>query len=143
MYEVGQILYTVIEEKQIVIPVKVIEQVTIKTLEGEKTNYKLLLPNNKNQKVDSTRFKNLYSDINEVESLLLENAKSAIDKMLMDSITLEEDFFKTNEELQKCKIENSDIKINLGDGTIANLSKESFDKLTDQEELQKKTWIIY
>jgi len=89
MYEVGQILYTVIEEKQIVIPVKVVEQVTIKTLEGEETNYKLLLPNNKSQKVDSTKFSNLYTDIDKVESLLLENAKSAIDKMLLDSISLE------------------------------------------------------
>jgi len=139
MYEVGQILYTVIEEKQIVIPVKVVEQVTIKTLEGEETNYKLLLPNNKSQKVDSTKFSNLYTDIDKVESLLLENAKSAIDKMLLDSISLEQDFFKTNVETQKCKVENNDIKINLGDGTVANLNKESFDKLTNQEELQKKT----
>ena len=63
MYEVGQVLYTIIEDKQIVVPVKVIEQVTVKTLDGEQTNYKLLLPNNKSQKVDMSKFKNVFKDI--------------------------------------------------------------------------------
>ena len=34
MYNVGQILYTVLTDKQVVIPVKIVEQVIVKTLEG-------------------------------------------------------------------------------------------------------------
>ena len=34
MYEVGQILYTILEKKHKVLPLKVVEQVVTKTLEG-------------------------------------------------------------------------------------------------------------
>jgi len=151
MYEVGQILYTIIEDKQIVVPVKVIEQVTIKTLDGEETNYKLLLPNNKLQKVDMSKFKNVFKDISVIENKLVEKAKSAIDQMLIDAITLEEKFFASkekevktsNEETQTCNNEINSVKIDLGDGVIANIDKNNIDQILDQEELQKKTWIIF
>jgi len=147
MYEVGQILYTIIEDKQIVVPVKVIEQVTIKTLDGEETNYKLLLPNNKLQKVDMSKFKNVFKDISVIENKLVEKAKSAIDQMLIDAITLEEKFFASkekevktsNEETQTCNNEINSVKIDLGDGVIANIDKNNIDQILDQEELQKKT----
>ena len=147
MYEVGQILYTIIEDKQIVVPVKVIEQVTIKTLDGEETNYKLLLPNNKLQKVDMSKFKNVFKDISVIENKLVEKAKSAIDQMLIDAITLEEKFFDSkekevktsNEETQTCNNEINSVKIDLGDGVIANIDKNNIDQILDQEELQKKT----
>ena len=64
MYNVGQTLYTVLTEKHVVVPVKVVEQVTIKTLDGEKTNYKLLLPNTKQQKVSIDKFTNLQLSTN-------------------------------------------------------------------------------
>tara|TARA_B100000085_G_scaffold262524_1_gene267791 strand:+ start:1266 stop:1709 length:444 start_codon:yes stop_codon:yes gene_type:complete len=147
MYEVGQILYTIIEDKQIVVPVKVIEQVTIKTLDGEETNYKLLLPNNKLQKVDMSKFKNVFKDISVIENKLVEKAKNAIDQMLIDAITLEEKFFTSkekevktsNEETQTCNNEINSVKIDLGDGVIANIDKNNIDQILDQEELQKKT----
>ena len=44
MYEVGQVLYTIIENKQIVLPVKVIEQVIVKSLNGETIDYKAYGP---------------------------------------------------------------------------------------------------
>ena len=40
-YEVGQIIYTILEEKQLVLPVQVVEQVVVKNLTGEETNYKV------------------------------------------------------------------------------------------------------
>lgn len=147
MYEVGQVLYTVIEDKQIVVPIKIIEQVTVKTLEGEKTNYKILLPNNKMQKVDMSKFKNVYTDISVIENILIEKAKEAIDQMLIDAITLEEKYFNTSlhskDEEEKimpvCNNDNESIKIDLGEGIIANINKENIDKVLNQEEIQKKT----
>lgn len=146
MYEVGQVLYTVIEDKQIVVPIKIIEQVTVKTLEGEKTNYKILLPNNKMQKVDMSKFKNVYTDISVIENILIEKAKEAIDQMLIDAITLEEKYFNTSldskDEEEKimpvCNNDNESIKIDLGEGIIANINKENIDKVLNQEEIQKK-----
>lgn len=148
MYEVGQVLYTILTEKQVVVPVKVVEQVTTKTLEGEETNYKLLLPNAKQQKVDFSRFDNIYSDISEIESNLIDNAKKAIEKMLYDAITLEENFFKkeNSKEVEKQIVETSTcnndevkVKIDLGDGIVANINKENIENHLTQENLQKKT----
>ena len=149
MYEVGQVLYTVIESKQIILPVKVIEQVTVKSLEGETTDYKMMLPNKKLQKVDSKKFSNLFKDISEIEEYLLSKAKEAIDQMLLDSITLEDEFFtqKNNKENKEnitedsltCNNETNKVKIDLGDGTVANISAENIEQLLDQEKTQKKT----
>jgi len=149
MYEVGQVLYTVVESKQIILPVKVIEQVTVKSLEGETTDYKMMLPNRKLQKVDSKKFANLFKDIKEIEDYLLSKAKDAIDQMLLDSITLEDEFFseKTDKEDEvdftkedvTCNNETNKVKIDLGDGTVANISAENIEQLLDQEKNQKKT----
>jgi len=149
MYEVGQVLYTVIENKQIVLPVKVIEQVTVKSLEGEKTNYKMILPNKNLQKIDSKKFSNLFKDIKEIEDFLLGKAKKAIEQMLLDSITLEDEFFsektkkldedKILEDNSTCNNEINKFKIDLGDGTVANISAENIEQLLDQENTQKKT----
>ncbi len=147
MYEVGQVLYTIIDDKQVVIPVKIIEQVTVKTLEGEETNYKLLLPNNKMQKVDMAKFKNLYPDVDAIEKSLTEKAKNAITQMLVDAVTLEDRFFAQNvkkdikniELSSMCNNENQNVKIDLGDGVVANIDKNNINKIIEQEELQKKT----
>ena len=110
MYDVGQILYTVLTDKQIVVPVKVVEQVIVKTLEGEKVDYKLQLPNKKNQKVSIDKFLNLYEDIISVEEYLTSNAKNAIEKMIKDADTLNRQFFVNEEVIDACNNEtNSDI----------------------------------
>ena len=147
MYEVGQVLYTIIDDKQVVIPVKIIEQVTVKTLEGEETNYKLLLPNNKMQKVDMAKFKNLYPDVDAIEKSLTEKAKNAITQMLVDAVTLEDRFFAQNvkkdikniELSSMCNNENQNVKIDLGEGVVVNIDKNNINKIIEQEELQKKT----
>lgn len=131
-YSVGQILYTIIKDKQIVIPVQVIEQITIKDLESEKTNYKVLLPNKKNQKIDIEKLENVFLDLDEVSSYILAKTKESVDKMIEDAINLEDEFFvekiiKKNDIA--CIIENSDIKINgdnkikinLENGQVANI----------------------
>jgi hypothetical protein len=153
MYDVGQILYTVLTEKQIVVPVKVVEQVIVKTLDGEKTDYKLQLPNSKNQKVSIDKFTNLYEDIVSVEDYLTSNAKSAIEKMIKDANTLNVQFFGEEDKIDACNIEplsdtinhdkNQDsIKIELENGQKANIKIKNIDQFVETqaiEEAQKKT----
>lgn len=152
MYSVGQVLYTVLTDKQIVVPVKIVEQVIVKTLEGEKIDYKLQLPNKKNQKVSIDKFNNLYEDILGVEEYLTNNAKSAIEKMIKDACTLNETFFDTREEIDSCKSEsNNDIinhdqnpsivKIELENGQKANIDLGKINKFIETqtvEETKKK-----
>ena len=154
MYRVGQILYTILDSKHAIFPVKVIEEVTVKNLESEKTNYKVLLPNSKEQKVDLDRFDKVFSTISEASSYLVENAKNAIDNLVKNSTELEEKYFNhsTNniikkeeniiENIDTCNNDINSVKIDLGDGQSANINLDNINSyLTEniQEEIQKKT----
>ena len=154
MYRVGQILYTILDSKHAIFPVKVIEEVTVKNLESEKTNYKVLLPNSKEQKVDLDRFDKVFSTISEASSYLVENAKNAIDNLVKNSTELEEKYFNhsTNiivkkeeniiENIDTCNNDINSVKIDLGDGQSANINLDNINNyLTEniQEETQKKT----
>lgn len=142
MYKVGQVIYTIIVDKQIVMPLQIIEEVTIKNLEGEETQYKVLLPNNKHQKVNIEKLSNVFVDLDDAASFLLENAKNAIDEMILKAVDLEEKFFvkkeKTLVEKVACNEDPNKVTIELGDGqkaniNIGNLQQYSLDKPVEEE----------
>ena len=143
MYNVGQVIYTVLEDKQIVLPVKIIEEVTIKNLEGEKTNYKVLLPNSKNQKISIDKLDKTFDDAQQASDFLIKNAKKAIDEMIFSAMNLEEKFFgikKPSEKIDTCNKDENNVKIDLGDGNVANINISELEKADlNQEEIQKKT----
>lgn len=142
-YKVGQILYTVIKEKQLIVPVKVIEQIITKNLDSEKTEYKVLLPNSRNQKVSLSKFESVFDDIDKLNTYLLDKAKNSIEKMIEDSLDLELDYFSSSKPIDKseeCNNENVDNKINgqtkitLNDGTVANIIDNTEKELIDEED---------
>ena len=131
-YKVGQILYTILKDRQIVIPIQVIEQITVKDLESERTNYKVLLPNKKSQKINIERLENVFLDLDEVSEYILSRTKESVDKMVEDAINLEDTFFNAKvskdidiaciNENNKVKINgNNKLKINLENGQVANI----------------------
>tara|TARA_Y100000592_G_scaffold70314_1_gene109345 strand:- start:444 stop:908 length:465 start_codon:yes stop_codon:yes gene_type:complete len=154
MYRVGQILYTILDSKHAIFPVKVVEEVTVKNLESEKTNYKVLLPNSKEQKVDLDRFDKVFSTMSEASTYLVENAKNAIDDLVKKSTELEEKYFNhsTNiivkkeeniiENIDACNNDINSVKIDLGGGQSANINLDNINNYLSeniQEEIQKKT----
>lgn len=152
MYEVGQIVYTVIENKHKVVPVKIVEQVVTKTLEGEKTQYTIELPNTKRQKLNLAKFDKVFVDIKEVQEHLMNNASIAIKKMIHESANLQERFFPLIESeftevltdaVQQNKAEET-IKVDLGNGQVGNIKiSEANIPLTLNKVDQKKTWKYY
>ena len=146
MYEVGQILYTVLEDKYKVIPVKVVEQVVTKTLNGESIKYTVKLPNKKGTKISISKLNKLYTDIEELEYSLVNNAKSGIQSMLKESLSLEKKYFEKaiNNEASKETINNisleddkkNTVQIDLGNGQIGNVDISSLDNTIKE---QKKT----
>ena len=69
MYEVGQILYTIIENRQKVYPVKVVEQVIKKTLDGEFIEYTVKIPGTKTfKKINYNIYKSVANQINKIIS---------------------------------------------------------------------------
>ena len=138
MHSVGQILYCILEKKKIIIPVKIIEEITIKKIDFEKITYKVQLPNKKDESVDLEKFDNFFDDIEEASSYLIDNAKRAIEDISFKALELEEKFFSTNVEkvlVEKnidelmCNNEEEKIKIDLGDGTKATISASSIESL--------------
>ena len=148
MYEVGQIIYSILEDKQVLIPLQVIEQVTTKNLEGEITQYKVLVPNKNRQKINLDKFNKIFEDLDVASEYLLNNAKSAIDDMVLKALELEDLNFKKEKQTQvkpvACKNEPEKIKIDLGDGLSANISSENLETLNmknlpeESEDVEKK-----
>lgn len=145
-YKVGQILYTILKDRQIVIPIQVIEQITVKDLESERTNYKVLLPNKKSQKINIERLENVFLDLDEVSEYILSRTKESVDKMVEDAINLEDTFFnsKVNKDIDiACINENNKVKINgnnklkihLENGQVANII-DNTSTLADSIELK-------
>ena len=99
MYKVGQVVYVIMEENHSVIPIKVVEEVSIKNLEGETTKYKGLLPNKKNQKISISKLKNVYTSLSEVKKVMIENANKAITSVVKEAEEFENVFFPKEEKL--------------------------------------------
>ena len=139
MHSVGQILYCILEKKKIIIPVRVVEEITIKKIDFEKTSFKVQLPNTKDETVDLEKFDNFFDDIEEASNYLIDNAKRAIEDISLKALDLEEKFFsietKEEELVEKnvddleCNNEDEKIKIDLGDGTKATISASSIESI--------------
>lgn len=145
MYEVGQILYTIIENKQKIYPVKVIEQVIKKTLEGETIEYTVKIPGTKDRNISLTKFKKVFINLDEVNDYLTNNAKSAISKMIDSAKEMQDSFFETKlnfikEEQEEtiiddsCNNENNNVIIELGNGQKGKISISNLEDIG-----QKKT----
>jgi len=152
MYEVGQTIYTILEDKYKVVPLKVSEQIVTKTLDGESVSYKAIMPNKKLSKIDLSKLDNIYTDINVVKNYMLQNAEAAINDVLKETVTVENKYFKPKEENIACNIDpknninniinslppppkesDDKIKVDLGDGVTANLNINSIESVLDQK----------
>ena len=97
MYKVGQIIYSILEDKHVLIPLQIVEEVTTKNLDGETTQYKVLVPNKNKQKLGLDKFDNIFKDLDDASEYLITNAKTAIDDMVLKAIELEDLNFKKEE----------------------------------------------
>lgn len=148
MYEVGQLIYTIIEDKHKVMPLKISEQVTTKTLEGEKTVYKAILPGS-NKKVILSKLTNVWTDIDSVKNHMLDNASKAIDNMLLETDKIKNKYFLNQELIDACKedskkdiidkkvVDDKSIKVDLGNGQFGNLKidNENLDQKKNEENI--------
>ncbi len=145
MYEVGQILYTILEKKHKVLPLKVVEQVVTKTLEGESIKYTLQLPNNKKTQVSIDKLSNVFVKIEDVKAKLTENANNAIDAMISNSNDLEDKFFSHKDVVEKLNIALDSIesieeepiedhfKVDLGNGQVGKIKVNDINLNLDQK----------
>jgi len=148
VYDVGHILFLLFERKHQVVPVQVSEQITRKTLAGEKIEYMVTLPNEKRATAElSSLNAQIFPSIEAAQDHMVESAKSAIDAMVSKTTLLASDAFNINikykntiGEIVQSRFDNDinknidtiateqitissgvSTKIDLGNGLIGNL----------------------
>ena len=137
MYNVGQIVYTILEDKFKIIPMKIIEKVVSTDLKGETTNFFAQIPSSKEiRKVNLNKFNHVFSNIEETKLHMVKNATEAIDQLSIECKRVEEKYFVTKEKIEiDVKPDPVHVKeiqnkqsIELENGQKANINLESIEK---------------
>tara|TARA_R110002051_G_scaffold115028_1_gene188088 strand:+ start:42 stop:476 length:435 start_codon:yes stop_codon:yes gene_type:complete len=110
LYEVGQILYLLINKNKKIAPVQVIEQIVKKSISCEEVSYTVQLPNTEKSKVLLSNIDcEVFTCALSIRSSMLSNATNAIDKLVSDSKNIAISVFpqskKANSDYQKKKVE--------------------------------------
>jgi|SRR5210317_1229246 ribosome-associated translation inhibitor RaiA len=100
MYEVGNILWIISQEKPGVMPHRVIEEVTKKTLEGSTTQYVVEVPGRNRSRI-LKETDDVYTSIDSAKSELMSRAEKAIDKMLQRGNEIISEWSVVNVETSK------------------------------------------
>ena len=137
MYNVGQIVYTILEDKFKIIPMKVIEKVVSTNLDGETTNFFAQIPSSKEiRKVNLNKFDFVFSNIEETKNHMIKNATDAIEELAIECKKVEQKYFVVKEKIEiDVKPDPSQVKkvqnktsIELDNGQKANINLESIEK---------------
>ena len=140
-YKVGQVLYMIGKNTTKIMPIQVVEEVIRTTLDGKEKTYTIQLPDKKKTRADISEVKGiLFKSTDKLKNHMIENATSAINMMLTESIKLADLAFDAidtkriqnnndassivTELVQNPKKEDI-IKVDLGDGKIGNVKKAS------------------
>lgn len=133
MYTVGQVLYLVMQNRMKILPVQVSEEITKKTLGGEKTEYFVSAPG-EDTFINLEEFDGqIFSNLPEVKSFLLENVTQNLNKIIEKADLLAQEHFSSPEIPEVSEKENFTnpqspipeegelIQVDLGDGKTATM----------------------
>ena len=140
LYEVGQILYLLINKSQKVAPVQVVEQVVRKSVSGEDISYTVQLPNNEKSKVPLSNIDcEIFTSSDTIRRSMISNATSAIDKIVSDSIAISSKVFSVKERAVKnnnvislsgseaIEADESKVTVDLGNGIVGKIDIASLE----------------
>jgi hypothetical protein len=85
--EIGQIIYVLSNKAQKIIPAIVVEEITVKTIEGNQSSWKVSVgPQGKEKTIDSKRLDGeLYGSIEEVQGVLKDRLDGFINQIVSDA----------------------------------------------------------
>ena len=136
MYQVGQVLFIILNKKQQVIPVQVTEQVVRRSLDGEEISYSVSIPNrdeNRILELDSIDGE-VFESIDDIRAYMLEQTTQIIATITDRALKIAKNRFDYDGPLisdldpdftmpppsEKSGKPNS-VKVELEDGTLANV----------------------
>ena len=136
MYQVGQVLFIILNKKQQVIPVQVTEQVVRRSLNGEEISYSVSIPNrdeNRILELDSIDGE-VFESIDSVREYMLEQTTQIIAAITDRALKVAKNRFDYDGPLisdlghdlvmpssQEKSDEPDSVKVELEDGTMANV----------------------
>jgi hypothetical protein len=125
MYEVGKILYTVYEDRYKIFPLRVVEQVTTKTISGTTTEFFVEIPSKKqNTIVNLKKVNKVFDSLEKTKAYLIKNAEESISNIVNEASEMEREFFGVEEEKQEEEVK-SNIKLDFDPDNKENIVKES------------------
>lgn len=130
MYEVGQVLFLIMNKRQQVIPIQINEQVVRRSLDGEEISYSVAVPIPKGTRLFDLKELDgqVYESIDEARDVLHEHAAQAINTLTQKAAAVAEHRFGHNELSQPSLDDipepgeaDASVKVTLEDGTVANV----------------------
>lgn len=87
VYKVGQILFVISSKTPAVIPVRVIEEVVVNSLDGKKINYVVSVGENPTEKMDLEKIQGeVYTSADEVYEILKERSRLSLEQLVNKAI---------------------------------------------------------
>lgn len=104
-FSIGQVVYVLSNKNQVIIPVMVVEEVTVQTLNGKKVSWKFAVGSDTKQTiVDSKQLEgDIYASLEEIKTLLTERLSKYIEGVVSRAINNEEAWY--GNQLRKAKQE--------------------------------------
>lgn len=123
-YAVGQLLYVVRRKENAVIPVRVVEEITRKTLSGNTVDYVVQAGSSDDSNISLERLLKegeVFESPEQVVSALSERAKSHISKLVAAAVQKSKQWYAEPEEQPQALPDVSDehVQVVLPDGTVA------------------------
>jgi hypothetical protein len=148
MYEVGQVLYLILNKKQQVIPAQVVEQTVRRTLAGEEILHSVKIPGEQQAYKLEELGAEAHISLSSVQEKLHMNATVVIDTMILQASELAEKSFdispsnsdnpfpvntsslsekskrpgRSRKRKKSKKEESESVQVTLENGTVANVS---------------------
>ena len=123
-YDVGSIIYIVDSKSRGIIPAQVNEQLTSKTVTGERVSHNIELPNGKAAKLESLNTV-FFCSLDEVRVYLLEKATEIIDKGIVQAEAVVRAQFtsdiKSDADFEHASVPDGAVRVTLDDGKVVNV----------------------
>lgn len=131
-YSVGQVVYVVLHKKSQVYPMRVIEVINKKTLEGEATQYMLQAGSDPSSNIMMDKLDGeVFVSADEVQQTLIDRASSQIKRLVATAVQKSKEWYleprpAAQEFIDRgntIDVDQADdgIKVMLPDGTVANI----------------------
>lgn len=142
-YSVGQVLFLLLKVEKSVIPVKIVEQVVRKSLEGETVSYSAVLPDGKETVISLDKLsKDIFISSDEAKNHMIDSATRAISKIIEKSEDMRDQFFPkadlVNSNINEESSSGEEIEIVLDDGVKGKIKLSSLDAVKQTSTVQEK-----